>query len=225
MKNLFFLWMTCTVLCSAQITVPEGTKVRLRLEQTVSSATAETGETLEFVVTQGVEIGGTVVIADGARATGTINKALERRTFGRSGRFDFSIDRVMAIDRKWIPLRYTLTKEKGVGRAITTTIVTATTGPFGLLLKGKDISVLKGTTFEAFADENTTISGIAPGAAKASARGMYATYQIQPAGQMQAAGSPPAVFAPQPGPAMTPVSTLPEPGAMPVIADGFHHFN
>lgn len=91
-----------------QITIPDGTKLRTRLDQSISSATAETGQSVELSVTEAVKIGDQVVIADGARVTGTITEAQERRHMGRAGKLDFSIDRVRAADGNWIPLRYTL---------------------------------------------------------------------------------------------------------------------
>jgi hypothetical protein len=180
MKRILPLMLALVSLCAAQIAVPEGTKVRIRLEQTVSSGTAENGATLEFAATQAVEIGGAVVIAEGARATGTVTQAVERRRMGRSGKFDFSIDRVMATDGKWISLRYAPNKARGEGRGISTAVVTAGIGlvfwpaaPVGLLIKGKDVTVNKGTVFEVFSDENVTVSGYVPGSAQATARALY----------------------------------------------------
>jgi len=180
MKNTLFIFFAVVAICPAQITVPEGTKIRVRLEQTVSSATVETGATIEFAVTQGVEIGGIVAISEGARVTGTVIQAVERRRMGRSGKFDFSIDRVLAVDGKWIPLRYSPTKAKGEGRGVTTGVLTAgiavvfwPAAPLALLVKGKDITVHKGTIYEVFSDENVLVSGVAPGAAKANARGLF----------------------------------------------------
>jgi ribosomal protein S28E/S33 len=71
--------------CSAQIVLPEGTKIRVRLDQNISSATAEEGQTVEFSVTDPVRVGDTIIIAEGARATGVITQAHERRRMGRAG--------------------------------------------------------------------------------------------------------------------------------------------
>jgi hypothetical protein len=180
MKNTVLAFMAAASVCAGQVAVPEGTKVRIRLEQTVSSATFESGSTLEFAVTQSVEIGGAVVIAEGARGTGTVIEALERRRMGRAGKLDFSIDRVMAIDGKWIPLRYTVKKVNGQGKGITTGIMTAgiaaafwPAAPLALLMKGKDVRIPKGTIFDVFTDSNVIVSGYAPGGAQASARALY----------------------------------------------------
>jgi hypothetical protein len=81
-------------LAMAQVMIPDGTKIRLRLEQSLSSETAEPGQVVDFAVTQEVRVGDAIVVANGARATGNIVKVEQRRRMGRSGMLDFSIERV-----------------------------------------------------------------------------------------------------------------------------------
>src|SRR5262249_10453594 len=147
--------------CSAQTILPEGTKVRVRLEQSLSSATAEEGQIVELSVTDAVKIGDTVVIAEGAHATGVITMAHEKRRLGRAGKLDFSIDRVRTIDDQWIPVRYTVTKKSGQSHALSTGIVTAgvaavfwPAAPVFLLRKGSDVTLNHGITFDVYTDSN-----------------------------------------------------------------------
>jgi hypothetical protein len=145
--------------------LPEGTKVRVRLDQSISSATAEEGQIVELSVTDPIKAGDTVVISEGARVTGTITLAHEKRRLGRAGKLDFSIDRVKAVNNEWIPLRYTVTKKSGESHALSTGILTAGTAlvfwpaaPVFLLRKGQDITINRGVAFEVFTDENHSIS-------------------------------------------------------------------
>ncbi len=147
--------------CAAQNVLPEGTKVRVRLDQNISSATADEGQTVELTVTDAIKVGDTVVIAEGARATGTITQAQEKRRMGRAGHLDFSIDRVKSTDNQWIPLRYAVTKKSGQSHAVSTGILTAgaavvfwPAAPVFLLRKGKDITIPRGAAFEVFTDAN-----------------------------------------------------------------------
>jgi len=153
----------------ADITIPDGTKLRIRLDQTISSATAEEGQTVELSVTEPVRVGETVVIPEGARVTGTVTQAQEKRRMGRAGHLDFSIDRVRAVDGQWIPLRYTLNKKNGESHAVRTGVITAgvavvfwPAAPVFLLMKGKDTTINKGVIFDAFTDENHVIGAQAP---------------------------------------------------------------
>jgi hypothetical protein len=151
--------------CSAQVVLPEGTKVRVRLDQHISSATAQEGQIVELSVTDAVMVGESVAIPEGARVTGTITQAQEKRRMGRAGKLDFSIDRVKTQDNQWIPLRYTVTKKSGQSHAVSTGILTAgvaavfwPAAPVFLLRKGADITINRGTAFDVFTDANHALS-------------------------------------------------------------------
>jgi len=155
--------------CSAQIVLPEGTKVRVKLDQHISSATAVEGQIVELSVTDSVLVGENVVIPEGARVTGTITQAQEKRRLGRAGKLDFSIDRVKTQDAHWVPLRYTVTKKSGQSHAVSTGILTAgvaavfwPAAPVFLLRKGADITISRGTAFDVFTDANYMLNTAAP---------------------------------------------------------------
>lgn len=148
-------------LAVAEVTIPDGTKLRVRLDQSISSATAEQGQAVELSVTEAVKIGGQIVIPDGARVSGTVTEAQEKRHMGRAGKLDFSIDRVRSVDGEWVPLRYTVTKKNGESHAVRTGVITAgaavlfwPAAPAFLLMKGKDITLNKGMVFDTFTDQD-----------------------------------------------------------------------
>ncbi|HTQ57390.1 MAG TPA: PEGA domain-containing protein [Bryobacteraceae bacterium] len=149
----------------AQVMIPDGTKIRVRLEENLSSETAEAGEVLDFAVTQEVRVGDAVVIANGARATGNIIKAEHRRRLGRAGYLDFSIERVQMVDGNWLNVRYTPSKNHGKGNGtaagVTTGILAVVfwpAAPLGLLIKGHDVEINKGRIYDVFADESTYVA-------------------------------------------------------------------
>ena len=154
-----------TAVGSAEMTIPEGTKLRVRLESTITSATAEEGQTVELSVAEPIKLGDVTVIGEGARVTGTITEAHEKRRMGRAGKLDFSIDRVKTIDNSWLPLRYTVTKKSGQSHAVRTGIITAgvafafwPAAPVMLLMKGKDVTINKGISFDVYTDVNHPLS-------------------------------------------------------------------
>lgn len=66
---------------SAQpVTIPAGTVVTVRLGQSLSSKTAQAGETFNATVAQPVDVGNEVAIPDGAAASGTV---VDARPLGR----------------------------------------------------------------------------------------------------------------------------------------------
>jgi hypothetical protein len=165
MKKTFVTFLVAASIAAAQVTIPDGTKIRVRLEQTLSSGTADQGQAVDLSVTEAVKIGDEVVIPEGARVTGTVTLAQEKRHMGRAGKLDFSIDRVRATDGEWVPLRYTLNKNTGGSHAVSTGVITAgaavlfwPAAPAFLLMKGKDVTINKGVVFEAFTDRDHVLT-------------------------------------------------------------------
>jgi hypothetical protein len=166
-------------LAAAQITIPDGTKLRVRLDQTISSGTAEQGQAVELSITEAVKVNDQVVIPDGARVTGTVTMAQEKRHMGRAGKLDFSIDRVRSIDGEWIPIRYTVNKAAGGSHSVSSGVLTAgaavlfwPAAPAFLLIKGKDVTINKGVVFDAFTDADHVLK--AGGTAVAGAKAPFA---------------------------------------------------
>jgi hypothetical protein len=159
--------ITLTLICLAslclaqQIEIPSGTKVSCRLEQTISSETAEQGQQVQLATTEDVKVGDRVVIPQNSMVLGNIVAAQEKRRMGRTGKLDFSIDKVRAADGEFIPLRYTLNKKEGGSHAVSTGVMTAgaavlfwPAAPFFLLRKGKDVTINKGIVIETFTDQS-----------------------------------------------------------------------
>jgi hypothetical protein len=168
-KKLILVAGLCAVVCEAQLVVSEGTKIRARLESTISSATAEEGQMVELSVTDPVKVGDRTIFSEGARVTGTITEAHEKRRMGRAGKLDFSIDRAKATDGQWVSLRYTVTKKSGESHAVQNGIITAgvavvfwPAAPVILLAKGKDIIINKGVIFDVYTDSNHSMGESGP---------------------------------------------------------------
>jgi hypothetical protein len=67
MKKTLIAFTVSASIAAAQVVVPDGTKIRVRLDQAISSATAEQGQSVELSVTESVKVGEIVAIPDGAR--------------------------------------------------------------------------------------------------------------------------------------------------------------
>jgi hypothetical protein len=192
-------------IASAQLTIPNGTRISARLEQTITSATAEEGQQVQLSVTEAVRIDNQIVIPQGSPVLGTIVIAQEKRRMGRAGKLDFSVDKVRSADGAFIPLRYTMQKKAREGKGLSTGIMTAgaavlfwPAAPFFLLRKGKDVNINKGMIFEVFTDQDHTVGGQVISAAPAPAPLAAAQPQIVMAAQAQ----PQPQFQPQAAPAV-----------------------
>src|SRR4051794_7648785 len=85
-------------LSAAELIVPNGTRISTRLDQAISSGTAEAGQQVQLTLTDPVKVNGITVIPQGAPVLGTVVMAEEKKTMGRRGKLDFSVDKVRAAD-------------------------------------------------------------------------------------------------------------------------------
>jgi hypothetical protein len=140
------------------IHLADGTKIPLRLVQTISSGTAKNGDVVNFEVIEDIEVDGTVVIKKGTPVRGVVVEAAEKRRMGRAGKLSYTVADTKTVDRQTIRLRATSEKSGDshvTGVAVTTVAVAVlvpVAAPFFLLRKGKDIVVPEGTRVDAFVD-------------------------------------------------------------------------
>ncbi len=134
----------------------DGTPVRLRINRNMSSADAKTGDTVDFEVLEDVKFGETVIIPRGGTALATVTLAKERGRMGKGGKLDINIDSVRLVSGEKAALR-AVKETKGGGRtgAMTGAIVASSilffpAAPFFLFMKGKDITIPKGTEITAY---------------------------------------------------------------------------
>ncbi len=137
-------------------TLLDGTPVKLRLAQTISSHDAKVGQEVPFEVIEDVDVDGVPVIAKGATAIGTVTEAQPRRSMGRAGKLNISISYVRLRDNEKAMLR-AVKDEKGgghvgamTGAMVATSIVFFPAAPLFLFVHGKDITIPQGTEITAF---------------------------------------------------------------------------
>ena len=119
---------------------------------------AQPEQRIEFTASEPVVVHGVTVIEKGAPAVGHVTEAQPAKGFGRKGKLNFSIDTVQSTSGENIRLRSskTATGSDSYGKA---GVVTLLTGPFGALVKGKDIEVPAGTEFTIYIDGDRKVRG------------------------------------------------------------------
>lgn len=154
-------------------TLQDGTAVKLKLAENLTSASAKAGQQVPFEVVEEVDVEGVPVIAKGAQATGTVTTAEPKKSMGRGGKLDVNIDSVRLVDGEKAALSATKS-EKGGGHtgAMTAGMVGAAivffpAAPLLLFIHGKDITIPEGTVITAFVagDDKLDMAKFAPGGA------------------------------------------------------------
>ena len=139
-------------------TLLDGTPVKLRLSQSISSEDAKIGQEVPFEVLEEIDVDGVAIIKQGGVAFATVTNAVSKRRMGRGGKLDMSISYVRLADQEKIPLR-AVKETKGGGNVGAMTAGIALTAvlffpaaPFLLLMHGKDITVPQGTEITAYTE-------------------------------------------------------------------------
>jgi len=137
-------------------TILDGTAVKLRLGENLTSATAKAGDQVPFEVTEEVDVDGVPVIAKGGQALATVTDASPKKSMGRGGKLDVNVDSVRLIDGEKLQLRAVQDNKGGghvgamTGAMVATSIVFFPAAPLFLFIHGKDIVIPEGTEVTAF---------------------------------------------------------------------------
>jgi len=83
------------------VTVPEGTVLTVRLNETVSSKNSNSGDRFTATVEEPVEVGGRVVIPKGASVTGTVAEAKSLGKIKGAASLRLVLDSVTVKDKKY----------------------------------------------------------------------------------------------------------------------------
>ena len=138
----------------------DGTPIKLRIAQTVSSADAHVNDRVEFEVLEEVTIQGVIIIPKGGIALGTVTEAQPKRRMARGGKLEIVMDSVRMTDGEKAALRATKGGNGGghtgamTAGIVATALVCIVCAPLFLLMHGKDITIPKGTEVPTFVDGN-----------------------------------------------------------------------
>jgi hypothetical protein len=92
---------------TAKILVPAGTKIEIATAYPISSADAEDGDQIVFLVSRRVLVNGLTVIERGAKARAHLIKIKRASGWGRGGSLYWALDDVEAVDGSRLPVRQT----------------------------------------------------------------------------------------------------------------------
>jgi len=138
----------------------DGTPIKLRIAQTVSSADAHVDDRVEFEVLEEIRIQGVLIVPKGGIGLGTVTEAQPKRRMARGGKLEIVMDSVRLADGEKAALRATKGGSGGGHTGAMTAGIVATAlifwpaAPFFLFIHGKDITIPKGAEVPTFVNGN-----------------------------------------------------------------------
>lgn len=139
----------------AKLIVREGTDVKLKFAQDLSSKTAAEDDPVNLVLDEDLKVGDVIVAKAGAKAVGTVTHVKKAGMIGKAGELNMRLEYVIVGDAR-MKLRGTKGKE-GQGKEGAVVALTVLFGPLGLLKHGKDVDIKEGTPLAAFVDQDFTV--------------------------------------------------------------------
>lgn len=144
----------------AQIKVPEGTEFQVRLEEALASSTAHEGDRFTISLDDDVKLPDGTVLRAGYRGVGEVVEARDNGMLGKNGKLNVRLLYLkVGDDRIRLRANKGAKGETRVGATVATVILFWPAAPF---IKGKDVSIKKGTIMTAYADQDIDVASPLP---------------------------------------------------------------
>ncbi len=142
-----------------QIKLEEGTPVRLRVVENVSSSSNRQGDTVSLIVAEDI-LGNdnkSILIKAGTTAYATITQSEERGRLGKKGQVSLSLESTKATDgtRVWLRGNNSSDGKDKVGSTVALSLIVS---PLFLLKRGSDATIPSGATFTGKVDRDYFIN-------------------------------------------------------------------
>ena len=137
------------------IRIPEGTEVKLRLEDQLSSATATVGNTFAISTDEEIRLPGGAIIPAGFRGKGEVTEAHKKGMLGKAGELSVRLDYIRIGDVR-LHLRANESVE-GKNSVTTTVVLTVLITPLFLMHHGHEVVFPKGQLITGYVDQDTDI--------------------------------------------------------------------
>jgi hypothetical protein len=137
------------------VKVPEGTELRIRFNDELSSGKNSEGDQFSITLDDDVDLGGGQVLKRGYRGKGQVTQVKKKGMMGQAGEMNVRLDYLKVGDTR-IRLRGQKGGE-GQGAMGATVALTILFGPIGLLKHGHDVEIHSGQVITAYVDEDAKL--------------------------------------------------------------------
>ncbi|MBR1420411.1 MAG: hypothetical protein IJ575_05080 [Selenomonadaceae bacterium] len=148
--------MVVSKVLSGHAYVPEGTDIEVEFNQTISSKEVQEGDRISMKLVSNLIINDVIVAPAGTKIVAKITKAKKASSFGRGGKLEFKITSFKTLNNVEVPLEFSRTVKGGKDTgAYVATYVTIVGGFF---MKGKNVTIEKGTRFTAIVAQDIDLN-------------------------------------------------------------------
>ena len=140
---------------SAKLVLKEGTDVKLKFADALTSKTAVEGDPVNLLLDEDMKVGDLTVVKAGAKAVGTITNSKKAGMMGKAGELNMRLEYLVVNDSR-MKIRGTKGRE-GEGKEGTAVALTVLFGPIGLIKHGKNVEIKPGTPLLAYVDQDFTV--------------------------------------------------------------------
>jgi hypothetical protein len=140
----------------ARIKVPEGTEFPIRLEEAISSQSAQVGDRFTISLDDDVPLPDGTILRAGYRGVGEVVNATSNGMLGKSGKLNITLLYLRVGDQR-IRLRANrgAEGEGRVGAQVASVILFWPVAPF---IKGKNTTINKGARMTAYSDQDVSLA-------------------------------------------------------------------
>ena len=135
--------------------IPEGTEIRVQIDDPLSSKTSSAGDMFAFRTTEAVHLADGTVIPEGYRGRGEVTDVEKKGMLGKPGRLNIRLDYIRIGDVHLHLRRSTgMDGKSGVGTTVALALIVS---PLFLMHHGAEAVIPKGQAMTVFVDEDTEI--------------------------------------------------------------------
>jgi len=139
----------------AEIVIPEGTELAMRLEDALSSSVAKEGDRFTISLDDDVKLPDGTILRAGYRGVGEVVEARDNGMLGKNGKLNVRLLYMkVGDDRVRLRANRGAKGETRVGATVVTTLLFWPAAPF---IKGKDVGMKKGTVMTAYVDQDVKL--------------------------------------------------------------------
>jgi hypothetical protein len=145
---------------AAQVKIPEGTEVRIAIDESLTSKTASVGDVFAFRTIEAIRLPDGTLLPEGYRGRGEVTDVEKKGMLGKAGQLNIRLN-YLNIGGVRVHLRQAAAAQgkSGVGATVALSLIVS---PLFLMHHGAEAQIPKGRPMTAYVDEDAMVANSPP---------------------------------------------------------------